>query len=270
VFLYFRQTPPAEHVLRATIAAPEGTTLLDSFAISTDGRSVALAAVVNGKRQLWLRPLDALQAQPMPGTEDAKYPFWSPDSRYVGFFAQGKLKKIAASGGPAQTLADAPLGRGGSWNRDDVIVFSPTNGMGPILRVSAAGGIPAGLTTAKAISLYPVFLPDGRHFLYVVIGGSAEQNGIHLGSLDGKEDRRVLSDVSGAAFGAGHLLFIRENTLMAQPFEAASGQTKGEVFPVAEGVSHGDADYAPVIVSETGVLLYESGGLAIGNQMAWL
>jgi Tol biopolymer transport system component len=269
VFLYFRQTPPAEHVLRATIAAPEGTTLLDSFAISPDGRSVALAAVVNGKRQLWLRPLDALQAQPMPGTEDAKYPFWSPDSRYVGFFAQGKLKKIAASGGPAQTLADAPLGRGGSWNRDDVIVFSPTNGMGPILRVSAAGGIPAGLTTAKAISLYPVFLPDGRHFLYVVIGGSAEQNGIHLGSLDGKEDRRVLSDVSGAAFGAGHLLFIRENTLMAQPFEAASGQTKGEVFPVAEGVSHGDADYAPVIVSETGVLLYESGGLAIGNQMAW-
>jgi Tol biopolymer transport system component len=97
-FVHFRETPPPERTLRYTIAAPESS-ILQSFAVSPDGRAVAIAAAVQGRRQLWLRALDTLQAQPMPGTEDATYPFWSPDSRYIGFFAQGKLKKIAASGG---------------------------------------------------------------------------------------------------------------------------------------------------------------------------
>ncbi|HML16567.1 MAG TPA: protein kinase, partial [Bryobacteraceae bacterium] len=123
-FLHFREKPPAAQVLRYTIAAPEGSTV-HSFAISPDGRYVAIAAAVNGKRQLWLRAMDALQAAPMQGTEDAAYPFWSPDSRDIGFFAQGKLKKVAASGGPSQSLCDVPNTRGGSWGRDDVIVFSP-------------------------------------------------------------------------------------------------------------------------------------------------
>jgi hypothetical protein len=114
-----------------------------------------------------------------------------------------------------------------------------------------------------------VFLPDGRHFLYVVIRASPQQNGVYLGSLDGKENRRVLPDESSAVFAAGHLLFIRENTLMTQSFDAAGGQSLGEVFPFAEGVSlTSNGNYAPVTVSETGVLLYASGGL-IANQMAW-
>src|SRR5262249_42088522 len=220
-FLHFREARPQERVLRYTIPLPENRTSMHSFAISPDGRHVAVAAAVNGKRQLWLRALDAPQAQPMPGTEDATYPFWSPDSRFIGFFAQGRLKKIAASGGPAQSLCDAPNGRGGSWNRDDVIVFSPTGGNTAIQRVLAGGGGPADVTRTNGggVFRFPVFLPDGRHFLYLVTFQSVEQNGVHLSSLDGKEDRRVLEDRSSVVFSAGRLLFIRENTLMAQAFD---------------------------------------------------
>jgi Tol biopolymer transport system component len=270
-FVHFREAPSQRPVLRYTIAPPENTTFLRNFAISPDGRLVAIPAVVNGKQHLWLRALDALQAQPMPGTDEATYPFWSPDSRYIGFFAQGKLKKIAATGGPAHSLCDALNGVGGSWNREDVIVFSSNaSGAGlAIQRVSAAGGVPADVTKNKGISLFPVFLPDGRHFLYVVTRALVEQNGIYLSSLEGKENRRVLPDVTSVAFAAGRLLFIRENTLMAQRFDAASGQARGEVVPVAEGVSFLSTLNTPFTVSETGVLLYASGLSRGNNQMAW-
>ena len=140
-FVHFRETSPPDHTLRYTIAAPEIG--LNSLAVSPDGRYVAIAAgASNANRQLWLRPLDALQAQPIPGTEGAQFPFWSPDSHHIGFFALDKLKRIAASGGPAQSLCNAPNGRGGSWNREDVIMFS-ANGIGQpgpfIQRVAAAG-----------------------------------------------------------------------------------------------------------------------------------
>jgi Tol biopolymer transport system component len=205
----------------------------------------------------------------MPGTDDATYPFWSPDSHYIGFFAQGKLKKIAASGGPPQSLCDALVRVGGSWSRENVIVFSPLLGSNAIQRVSAAGGVPADVTKPKGRSEFPVFLPDGRHFLYTVLEGSVEGNGVYLSSLDGKENRPVLlADVSSVVFGAGRLLLLREDTLVAQPFDAASGHAVGKVVPVAEGVSARVLSYAPVSVSETGVLLYES-GVAADNQMAW-
>ena len=272
-FLYFRATSPPGPVQRYTIAAPLNTTNLNSFAISPDGRYVAIAAQVNGKFQLWLRALDALEAQPMPGTDDATYPFWSPDSRHIAFFAQGKLKKIDAGGGPAQSLCDAPFGRGGSWNREGLIVFSSGFSGNAIQRISAAGGGPANVTKTKGLSRFPVFLPDGRHFLYLVTRVSVDQNGIYLSSLDGEENRRVLADESSVVFAAGRLLFVRENTLMAQSFDAASGKTMGEVSPVAEGVSlltSMTGNYVPVTASDTGVLLYARGGGAYGtNQMAW-
>src|SRR5262249_19249597 len=126
-FFLFRQPLSVKPVLRYTIPAPENTTDLHSFAISPNGRLVVIAAEGSGKRRLWLRALDAPQAQPIPDTEGATYPFWSPDSRYIGFFMQGSLKKISVSGGPAQTLCFAPDGRGGSWSREDVILFSPNN-----------------------------------------------------------------------------------------------------------------------------------------------
>jgi Tol biopolymer transport system component/predicted Ser/Thr protein kinase len=272
VLIYFRQTaPPPERALRYTIAAPENSAV-HSFAISPDGRYVTIAAAVQGKRQLWLRPLDALQSQPIPGTEDAAFPFWSPDSRYIGFFAQGKLKKIASGGGPAQSLCNAESGRGGTWNRDDVIVFFPDPTSAAIQRVPAAGGVPADVTKTKGQYRFPVFLPDGRHFLYTVVAGSLpEKTGVYLSSLDGNENRRVLADRSSVAFAAGHLLFIRENTLMAQPFDARSAQTSGDAFPLAEGVAFSttNPNFALVSVSESGVLLYASGGASGNNQIAW-
>ena len=215
--------------------------------------------------------MDAPQAQLMPGTEGATYPFWSPDNRYIGFFAQGKLKKILASGGPPQTLCDAPEGRGGSWNRDDVILFSAVDEGGgfAVQRVAAAGGVSATAVKApKGISRYPLFLPGGRNFLYVVTRASPEENGIYFRSLDGKENRRILPDESTVVFAEGRLLFVRENTLMAQPFDGEKGQTLGDPMQVAAGVSlTSNVVYAPVTASDTGILVYESGGTVAGTQI---
>jgi Tol biopolymer transport system component len=218
----------------------------------------------------------------MPFTEDATYPFWSPDSRYIAFFAQGKLKKIAAGGGPALSLCDVADGRGGSWNREDLIVFSPGATGIDIQKVSAGGGAPADVTGSKGAYKHPVFLPDGKRFLYVVSRAEGGKTGIYIASLDGKENRRVLPDVSSAVFmsppenhtggnQAGGILFIRENTLMSQPFDAARGSTVGDVYPVAEGVSlTTNLHYNPVTVSDNGVMLYQSGGDTGGkNQLAW-
>lgn len=269
-FIHFRETPPQQQTLRYTVSTPENSTM-HSFAVSPDGRYIAIATAVNGKRQLWLRPLDSLQAQPMLGTEDSTYPFWSPDSRYIGFFAQGKLRKIAVSGGPAQSLCDATNARGGSWSRNNTIVFAPYGGSGAAIQgVSAAGGVPADLTRTKGDYRFPVFLPDGSHFLYTETGASPEKNGVYISSVTGKENQRVLADVSSVVFAVGHLLFIRETTLMAQPFDAGKGQTSGDAFPVAEGVSFDNAiSFAPVTASESGMLLYASSGAAGSSQIVW-
>ena len=276
-FLYSRQQPPAERTLRYTIAPPENSTVWN-FAISPDGKLLAIVAAVNGKQQLWLRSLDALQAQPMPTTEDAVFPFWSPDSRYIGFFAQGKLKKIAASGGPAQPLCEAGFGGGGTWNSDDVILFSTAPGAsGSLKRVEAAGGAPTDVMKAKAV-FFPQFLPGGHRFLYTLNSASPEARGIYLGSLDDSESRRILEDVSSALFApsapgsrSGHLLFMRENTLMARPFDATSGQLTGSLLPVAEGVTAPPAlgRLMPVTISENGMLLYAGSLGIVSFQMVW-
>jgi Tol biopolymer transport system component len=279
-FLHFRETPPPEHILRYTIAPPEGAQNIHSFAISPDGRTVVMAALVNGKQQLWQRPLDALQWQPMPSTDGGSYPFWSPDSRNIAFFAGGKLRRIAASGGPSLPVCDAADGRGGSWNRDDVIVFSPVPQDTAVQRVPAGGGVPADVTKTKGVYRFPQFLPDGRRFLYVASGSTPERNGIYVSSLDETENRRVLADESSVAFASsaaggrlGHLIFIRENTLMAQPFDSGNAQFSGDVFPVGEGVAFTNVNnFAPVTASGNGVLLYWTGGGGGGggtNQIVW-
>jgi Tol biopolymer transport system component len=222
--------------------------------------------------------MNGAEARPIALTENAGYPFWSPDSRFIGFFAQGKLKKVAAAGGPAQSLCDVPSSRGGSWSRDNVIVFSPNNSGISIQRVSAAGGTPVDVTRTKGVQRLPVFLPDGRHFLYLVRNAKAEENGIYVSSLDGRENRRVLPDASGIVFAPpgrnernGHILFVRENTLMAAPFDAASAQLAGDVFPVADHVFlTTPGSYLPVSVSDNGVLVYETGAADDGtSQFGW-
>ena len=269
VFAQSRETPgPA---LLANIASPEGTTLIQSFAISPDGRFLAMAPEGRGQRQLWLRKMDTGELLPMPNTEGARRPFWSPDSREIAFFADGKLKKVAVGGGLVQSLCDVANPQGGSWSRGGVIVFSPgTRGIS-IQRVASSGGMAIDVTTTKGDLGNPVFLPDGRRFLYVARGGTAESSGIFVSSLDGAENRRLLADVSPTVFApsaeghqTGHLLFIRDKTLMAVPFDAGRVQLAGDESPVAAGV-------VSAAVSENGMLVYSTDqgpGQAL-NQLGW-
>lgn len=271
-FAWFSNRPAPSRMIRSTLGLPGSSVRLHSFALSPDGRYLAIAAQLNGKRQLWLRALDTLEIQPLAFTEDAIYPFWSPDSHWIGFFSDGKLKKIALRGGPAQSLCEAPFGRGGTWNRDDVILFSPSAASDRKLqRVSAAGGVPADVAGAPGGYKHPVFLPDGRHFLYLLAAASEEQSGIFLGSLNGTQSRRILPDISGMAFAAGRILLIRDNTLVSQAIDLATGEAKGGAIPVVAGVSKtSNVDYAPVTVSETGLLVYQTGGGLAQNQLTWV
>jgi len=208
------------------------------------------------------------------GTEGAIFPFWSPDSRSVGFFADAKLKKIDVSGGPPLTLADAPLGRGGSWSPNGIIVFGISGGS-PILRVSAAGGAPTPATApAKGDTgwnSFPWFLPDGRHFLY----GAQNPGGVTIraGSLDGTagEGKTLAEATTNAVYAQGFLLLTRESTLLAQPFDDRRLVTMGEAVPVAEQilrvVSGGVA--GAFCASTGGLLLYQT-GIGAGDQtLTW-
>ncbi len=276
--LYFRRPPAEVRAVKLTMLPPEKATF-GAITVSPDGRRLAFVASEAGKSQLWIRSLDSLSAQPLPGTEGASYPFWSPDSRFIGFFAQGKLKKIEASGGPPQTLCDAVNGRGGSWNRDGVIVFSPGQASG-LLRVQAAGGEARPVTTLdssrhEASHRWPHFLPDGRHYLVYVSSSTNEHRGIHLAALASKDRRRLVGDPSNGAYarpgsGPGHLLFVRDGSLMAQPFDAGKLVLGGEPFPVAERIGYDPAfAWGAFSVSDTGVLVYDPSGSSSSDQLAW-
>jgi Tol biopolymer transport system component len=266
------ETPAAA---RFFIDPPKNTELRGSFAVSPDGRRVAIRGVTEGRGLLWVRALESLTAQPLAGTEEASFPFWSPDSRFIGFFAEGKLKKIAATGGPAQVLCDAPDARGGSWNADGVIVFAPS-GVGVLYRVSSAGGTPAPLSTldssrGEISHLHPYFLPDGRHFLFLVISSQGPENaGIRVASLDSRETKLLVNTfASGAYAPPGYLLFLRDRTLMAQKFDADRLVIAGEPFPVADEVDRlGQARLALFSVSRTGALVHRSGS-SEATQLTW-
>ena len=198
-FVHFREAPPLPLVASFQVPLPDKTSGV-IFQLSPNGRMLAFSATQGGRRQIWLRPIDSLAAQVLPGTEDATYMFWSPDSTFLGFFVPGKLKKIALSGGPPQTLCDAADGRGGTWNSDGVIVFTPGPGA-PLARVSAAGGTPGFITKLSApdeVHRYPLFLPDQNHFLFSRNNAGPQMNGIYVGSLDGTAPVRILSDESSA------------------------------------------------------------------------
>ncbi|MBS1828868.1 MAG: serine/threonine-protein kinase [Acidobacteria bacterium] len=273
-FTHFRETPPAERVLKFAVAAPENT-LIHTFAISPDGRYLAMAVQKLGKRNLWVHTLDTLTTQEIKDTEDAMYPFWSPDSRTIAFFGSGRLRKVAADGGAPLVLCDAPDGRGGTWNRDGVIVFAPTNA-GALQRVSAMGGVPVAATKRKGkeIHRFPHFLPDGNRFVYTENTGDA--HGIYVGSLDGQTSWRLLPEVTSAVYqaagdGIGHLLFLRQRTLVAQPIMEKSLQPAGGLFPVAQGILQGThLNYSHVSVSTNGLLVYwNSATGAAQNQLSW-
>ncbi len=272
--VYFTLFRPAsdEQVIRSLIAPPGNTKFNTEFgghiAISPNGQIMAFVATDStGRDHLWVRTLSSLAPLPLPGTEDASQPFWSPDSRHIGFFAGGKLKRIEASGGPALTICEAPQGRGGSWNKDGIIVFAPSNAAG-LSKVAAAGGIPVPITTLDSSRQevnhrWPWFLPDGEHFLYVdqtSNAGQSENDAIYAGSLDSTVHKLVVHAASNMAYAAGRLLFLRQENLVAQPFNTGTLELEGEAVPIAEQVVYSPLRSKGIFsVSQNGILLYQSG-----------
>jgi len=271
-----RQQPPP--VVKLFVPAPEQTTLR-ALAVSPDGRVLAFTATdAEGRDQLWIRPLDSLTAWPLAGTTGAAFPFWSPDGRSLGFFAEGKLKTVAVSGGPAMALCDAPDGRGGAWGSQGTILFAPS-GSGPLFRVPAAGGAAHPLTRldparTETSHRWPSFLPDGSHFLYTALTAQRENGGVYVGDLAARSRTRVLPDVSNAIYSARHLLFARAGTLMAQAFDPARLRLIGEPELAAEplGANVKEA-YAPFSASDSGVLAgvlaYDSWASAAEDRLTW-
>jgi eukaryotic-like serine/threonine-protein kinase len=276
--------PGMPHAIRAYIKPAPNSNFTSfnggtsGFAVSPDGLRLSyVASAPDGKSVLWLRPVDSLHARALDDTEGANLPFWSPDSRFIGFFAQGKLKKIDASGGPSIVICDAPGGRGGTWNRDGTIVFSPFFSTS-IYRVSDTGGAATAVTTVdhtknESTHRWPSFLPDGRHFLYLAgnpfTAVDYPTNSIMVGSLDSKETKFLFHNHSNAVFASGHILFLRQNTLMAQPFDPKRLEITGDAVPIAEQVEDvGTRAQGAFSVSENGVLAY-SETESTDRQLVW-
>ena len=209
----------------------------------------------------------------LDGTEGAAYPFWSPDSKSVAFFASGKLKRLDVPRGAAQTICDATGGRGGTWNDDGVILFSPSSKNG-LYRVPAGGGVPAEVTSMTAGDVYshrwPVFLPDGNHFLFLGQSQTRAKHGLYAGSLDSKDVHFVMPVAGSVAFAApNHLYFVRDGVLIRQPFDPKKVQTSGEPATIADGiVFYSDRAYVPLSASSSGVLAYRRNAI-VNTRLAW-
>ena len=248
---------PRDRQLRLSIMPPAAGSFETSgetggFALSPDETKLAFIHRSGGKTQLWIRSLDATEPRPLPGTEGAIHPFWSPDSGRIGFFASDKLKRIDAAGGPIQVVCDAPEARGGDWNEEGTIVFA---GAGrPIHRVSSSGGAPVTVTRldpkrGEDSHYWPRFLPGGKRFLFGVRSRNPQDSGIRVAPLDGSETTRLIAKpFTNASYvpirsglwpgsGSGYLVFAREETLMAQRFDPASLQLSGDELPIATPAS---------------------------------
>jgi Tol biopolymer transport system component/DNA-binding winged helix-turn-helix (wHTH) protein len=279
----------AARVAQFTIASPEhasfggprlgGSGAATQLAVSPDGRHVAFVAGAPSAYQVWLRPVATLAATPIQGTEGGTFPFWSPDSRSVGFFAGGKLKTVQIAGGPPIVLAEAEFAMGGSWSRDNVILFARGPSHNGLMRVSSAGGVPTVATTidetaGEDVHRWPHFLPDGRHFIYTAVTGTccpaATPSAIRVGSLDQPSGHTTLFQAeSSVSYASGHLIFAQDDALMARPFDPDTRQLKGEAFPLAERVSREGSRYVSASVSQNGVLVYGQAGADTARQLTW-
>jgi Tol biopolymer transport system component len=283
--------PPAAGSIQFTISPPSGATFVGvpgggtgiavQMAVSPDGRSVVFVANDQNGYQLWLRPIGGLDTHPIAGTQAGAFPFWSPDSRYIGFFAGGKLKKVSVAGGIPSVLCDAVAGRGGSWNGDNVIVFAPST-TGGLQRVSAAGGAPSDAsaldtTYGETSNRFPWFLPDGRHFLYTATIGTccpaSKPGRLKVGILGSMESKTLMQAESAALYSDGYLLFKAGDqvtgTLMGQAFDAASQSFRGEAFPLVQAIGSEGSRYISASASSTGVLLYGGGSGRPVSRLTW-
>ncbi len=248
-----------------------------SLALSPDGATLAFSATgADGKLQLWTRRMDGFSVQPLAGTDEGMNPFWSPDSRSIGFFAGGKLKRVPAGGGPVLTICDAPDGRGGTWGAGDVIVFAPAPFTG-LSKVSADGGSPQVLTkvdSAGQTHRLPWFLPDGKSVLYVAgAQTSDEHKDTSIQVLDlatGKSKLVARENSEGRFLAPGYLVFVREGTLFAQPFDPSTLKLGGAPIPVAEGVAFEAFRWlGNFTFSSTGRLVFQSNEAIRRRRLTW-
>ena len=279
---HLRETPPPVALeTRVDIVTPGSAQPLD-FALSPDGRQIVFSASGDGVSQLWLRSLATTTARPLPGTEGARGPFWSPDSRSVGFMAGNSLKRLDLGGGAPQTLAPVTSGGGATWSANDVIVFAPFT-RSTLMRVSAKGGVVAAATTfgpRQVGHLSPQFLPDGRRFLFTA-AGAPDATGIYLGTLDGSAPIRLTPTYSAAMYlpegpggagpfrGSGWMLCVRAGTLVAQRLDVAKAALTGEPVTIADGVPVDTQGRSAVSVSGPGLVAYRA---ATGGQrqLTWV
>jgi eukaryotic-like serine/threonine-protein kinase len=245
-------------------------------AITSDGTAIAFCArTAKEKDSIWVQSLNELTAKKLEGTEGAIFPFWSGDGKFVGFFADGHLKKVPASGGPVTILAEAPNARGGAWNQDNVIIYEPDY-RDSLWRISAAGGTPVRLTQLESgkhtTHRWPSFLPDGKHFMFFATNhsGNSEQ-GIYFGSLQDGSYKHVLEADSDAQYASGYLLYHLQSALLAQKFDPTNGVVSGDPVPVANFVEYDTGTWHTTFAaSQNGLLLYETGSKALGTDLVWM
>ncbi len=282
--LQHRSASSSDRLLRVSVLPPPGGALTVNgsapapVAISPDGRRLVFGVKdTSGVDLLWFRSIDTNATEPLAGTEGATYPFWSPDGRFIAFFANGRLKKIPASGGVVQTVCEARDGRGGSWTAKGTILVAPDS-VGPIYEVSESGGNPKpvtaeGLSRTDFSHRWPGVLPDGSHFLYLARhpGGKSTDDGIYVGSTRSPERRLLLRDISNAAYSApGFLLFVREGVLMSVPFDASRLKLTGDAVPLGERISyHAYRWNGAFSVSDNGILAYQGEGIDTA-RLTWV
>ncbi|HXI11162.1 MAG TPA: protein kinase [Thermoanaerobaculia bacterium] len=262
----------AERLMRVDIIGEEtpAEVIYGAAMISPDGKRIVMVVKSKNGQSLAVRDLSTGETKALAGTNSALFPFWSPDSETVGFFANGKLQTVPALGGAIQTLCDAPEGRGGSWGSRGEIVFTP-NIREPIFKVSENGGQPVRVTDNQGTATHrnPSFLPDGKTFLHVVRDDPRKPNGVFAASMDGGASRRVLESSSNAHYSDGYLLFMKSGTLVAQRFDIKSLTLSGSIIPLAETVEfYEPRDVGNFSVSSNGVLLYRQ-AVETSTQLAW-
>jgi eukaryotic-like serine/threonine-protein kinase len=291
---YYATRPALDSPLLVSVIPPPGVFAdtagrIGPAQISPDGKRIAFigcktesaaTSMLGGKTcSIWLRVLASSEAREVNDTSGAYYPFWSPDGREIAFFADGKLKRLAADAGPEQVICDASDARGGSWGKSGTIIFSPTRNS-PVLRVPAGGGTPVAVTQLKPSAevgqvlsnRWPQFLPDGQHFLYMNApnGACTELSELRFASLDGRQDVPLIKTCSNAAFANGHLLYWLDGNLVAQEMDAGTGVLSGSPAAIAEHASF-DALFSLVgfSVSTEGKLIYTAGDAATNRQLQW-
>ena len=242
-------------------------------ALSPDGSKLAFLTGDNSAMKLWVRDVATGTVHQVEEVEQPRYPFWSPDGKYIGFFSAGKLKKVALAGGPVQLLCDAPEGRGGSWSPRGVIIFTP-NIFEPLYKVAEGGGVPEKLTDTKPGWTHrnPYFLPDGDHFLFTareIVGASGSTGALYGASLSGEKPRRILERASNVQYSEGYLLYLRETVLVAQRFDPKSLQFGGDPKPVAEKLDYWNARDVAAFTAAHGTLVYRHGSLQ-KTQPMWV